>query len=291
MKIAKYIIYTINKIFIVTIVFVIFYALNSNAQIVQASSLSEIETYIYKFSLENTLVLFDLDYVLFTPKDKVLRYAGEEENYRAKHFKNIFDKFKGKEIEINGDKMPMADYLISQILFSSKVELVSPSMPAFVNKLDSQKMTVVGFTANSNGKYGIVQNEAQLHLSRLKSFGYHFIKDNGDLLKEDFPGCFSRVIFTNKANKGEVIVSFLKRLNKNYKNVVFVDDRKKNLISVERALKDYPVNYIGIHYTELQDRNEKLNVDIADKQFEVLSKEYIWLSDDEAKTKLINPRR
>lgn len=67
----------------------------------------------------------------------------------------------------------MEEYLTSQILSSSKVELVSSDMPSFVNELDSQKMTIVGFTANSSGKYGIVQNEAQLHLSRLKSLGYH----------------------------------------------------------------------------------------------------------------------
>jgi hypothetical protein len=220
-----------------------------------------------------------------------LRYAGEENNYRSKHFQAILKNFQGKEIALVKDKeVPMAEYLISQILFTSKFELVSPDMPNFINELD-KKMTVVGFTANSSGKYGIVQNEAELHLSRLNSLGYHF-KDNGDLLKGEFPECISRVIFANKADKGKVLLGFLKQLNKNYKNIIFVDDRLKNLISVQNILKDYKINYLGIHYTELKDKNEVLNQDIADKQFEVLARKHIWLSDEEVEAMLnIKPSR
>ena len=260
-------------------------AFEASAEIVQASSVNDIKTYTSQFESKDTLVLFDLDYVLFAPRDRVLRYAGEENNYRSKHFKAIFKDFQGKEIPLGKDKVPMAEYLISQILSSSKVELVSLDMPNFVNELDSKKMAVVGFTANSSGKYGIVQNEAELHLSRLNSLGYHF-KDNGDLLKGEFPECISRVIFANKADKGKVLLGFLKQLNKNYKNIIFVDDRLKNLTSVQNIVKDHEINYLGVHYTELKDKNEVLNQDIADKQFQVLSQEYIWLSDDEAQARL-----
>ena len=270
-------------------VFIGLFAFKVNAQIVQAPSVNEVKTHTSQFDGKDTLVLFDLDYVLITPQDRVLRYAGEENNYRSEHFKAIFKDFQGKEIALGKYKVPMAEYLISQILFTSKVELISPGMLNFVNELD-KKMTVVGFTANSSGKYGIVQNEAELHLSRLKSLGYHFIKDNGRLLKGDFPECISRVIFTNKKDKGKVLLDFLEKLNKNYKNIIFVDDRLKNLISVQNTLKDLKINYLGIHYTELKDKNEVLNQDIADKQFEVLARKHIWLSDKEVEAMLnINP--
>lgn len=266
-------------------VFIFFFASEVNAQIVQASSVNEIKTYTSQFNGEDTLVLFDIDYVLLVPRDVVLRYAGEDNNYRSKHCRAIFKDFQGKEVVLDKIKVRMAEYLISQILSSSKVELVSPDMPSFVNELDSQKMTVVGFTANSSGKYGVVQNEAELHLSHLKSLGYRF-KDNGNLLKGNFPECISRVIFTNKTDKGKVILGFLEQSNKNYKNIVFIDDRLKNLISVRNVLRDHQINYLGIHYTELKDKNEVLNQDIADKQFQVLSQEHIWLSDDEAQARL-----
>ena len=266
-------------------------AFEASAEIVQASSVNDIKTYTSQFDGKDTIVLFDLDYVLITPQDRVLRYAGEENNYRSKHFQAILKNFQGKEIALVKDKeVPMAEYLISQILFTSKFELVSPDMPNFINELD-KKMTVVGFTANSSGKYGIVQNEAEFHLSRLNSLGYHF-KDNGDLLKGEFPECISRVIFANKADKGKVLLGFLKQLNKNYINIIFVDDRSKNLISVQNILKDYKINYLGIHYTELKDKNEVLNQDIADKQFEVLARKHIWLSDEEVEAMLnIKPSR
>lgn len=261
------------------------FSLETNAKIVQASSVNEIKKYISQFNGEDTLVLFDLDYVLFAPRDRVLRYAGEENNYRSKHFKAIFTDFQGKEIALGNSKVPMAEYLISKILSSSKVELVSVHMPSFVNELDSRKITVIGFTANGSGKNGIVQNEAEIHLSRLKSLGYNF-KDNGDLLKGDFPECISRVIFTNNTDKGKVLLGFLEQLNKNYKNIIFVDDRLKNLISAQKVLKNHQINYLAIHYTELKDKNELLNQNIADKQFQVLTQEHIWLSDHEAQARL-----
>ena len=98
-----------------------------------------------------------MDYALSVPRDKVLRYAGETDNYRLKHFEAIFKDFQGKEIALGKDKVPLGEYLISQILLSSRPELVSPSMPNFVNELDAQKITVVGFTANSSSKYGASQ--------------------------------------------------------------------------------------------------------------------------------------
>ncbi len=260
------------------------FTFEAHARIVQASSVNEIKTYTAQFHGEDTLILFDLDYVLFAPRDRVLRYAGEENNYRSKHFKAISKDFQGKDIALGKNKIPMADYLMSKIVSSIKVELVAAGMPTFLQDLDSNKVTIVGLTANNSGKYGVVKNEAKLHLSRLKSLGYNF-KANGDLLKSNFPECISRVIFTNKKDKGKVFLGFLEQLNKKYKNIIFVDDRVTNLTSVQNALKDQQIKYLGIHYTELKDRNEILNQDIADKQFQVLSKEHIWLSDDEAKSR------
>ena len=140
---------------------------------------------------------------------------------------------------------------------------------------------------NGRSRYGIVQNESELHASRLKSLGYNFIKDNSDLFKTNFPECISHIIYTNKEDKGAVILRFLKHLNKNYNNIILIDDRLKNLISVQNALKSYEINYLGINYTELEDKNELLNRDIADKQFQILREEHIWLGDDEVKMRLL----
>ena len=86
------------------------FVFEANAQIVRTSSVSEINTYVTKFSNEDTLVLFDMDYVLLAPKDSVLRHAGEKDNYRAKHFKALIKDFQGKEITIGSTKTPMSEY-------------------------------------------------------------------------------------------------------------------------------------------------------------------------------------
>ena len=58
-------------------VFIGLFAFKVNVQIVQAPSVNEVKTHTSQFDGKDTIVLFDLDYVLFAPRDRVLRYAGE----------------------------------------------------------------------------------------------------------------------------------------------------------------------------------------------------------------------
>ena len=71
-------------------------AFEASAEIVQASSVNDIKAYTSQFESKDTLVLFDLDYVLFAPRDRVLRYTGEENNYRSTTSKLYLKIFKEK---------------------------------------------------------------------------------------------------------------------------------------------------------------------------------------------------
>jgi len=49
-------------------------AFEASAEIVQASSVNDIKTYTSQFDGKDTIVLFDLDYVLITPQYQSLRF-------------------------------------------------------------------------------------------------------------------------------------------------------------------------------------------------------------------------
>lgn len=55
-------------------VFIGLFAFKVNAQIVQAPSVNDIKTYTSQFDGKDTIVLFDLDYVLITPQYQSLRF-------------------------------------------------------------------------------------------------------------------------------------------------------------------------------------------------------------------------
>jgi FMN phosphatase YigB (HAD superfamily) len=57
------------------------------------------------------------------------------------------------------------------------------------------------------------------------------------------------VLFVGEKNgKGEVLLLLLEKLNYRPENVVFVDDRLRHLIGVEKALKSIGVPYKGFRY-------------------------------------------
>ena len=74
----------LNKILFVLLINLFIF--EANAQIIQASSVSEIKTQISKFNNEDTLVLFDVDYVLLAPKDSIaMRVRTQRLNIHVRH--------------------------------------------------------------------------------------------------------------------------------------------------------------------------------------------------------------
>jgi hypothetical protein len=83
--------------------------------------------------------------------------------------------------------------------------------------------------------------------------------------------------------KGEVLKAFLDYAELSPKKIIFVDDKEKNLKSVEAFAREAKIPFIGFQYTAIVDRSKSLlNEKRAQLQFEVLEKEHKWLSDEEA---------
>ena len=67
------------------------------------------------------------------------------------------------------------------------------------------------------------------------------------------------------------------------KKIIFVDDKRKHLESVEEIAKSHDIPFIGIEYTAAGDiPASPLNEKRADLQYKVLEKEKKWISDSEA---------
>lgn len=267
--------------------FIFFVLDESLADVKVARYADDIKEIMKPYKTEKILLLLDVDYVLYAPRDRVLRYAGEAGRYRADWFERLAKDFKDQTITLEGIEVPYASFLISTILFNGDIELVSPDMLDIINTISAQpNITALGFTANEPGRLGIVASQAELLVSRLRQLGYEFVGDHNHLFLEPMPECISSVVFTGKQPKSIAMVELLKHLSQPYQMVILIDDRMKNIQSVQAALENTSVNFLGIHYTELQDRNEPLSKSIAEKQFEVLYKDHMWLSDEQANDQL-----
>ena len=74
------------------------------------------------------------------------------------------------------------------------------------------------------------------------------------------------------------------------RRIIFLDDLSANLLSVQDLCQKLGIEFLGIHYTAVQNSSPKrlLNMDIATLQFDILEKEKKWISDSEADALISN---
>ncbi len=227
----------------------------------------------------NTLVIFDVDEVLITYDDMVLRPCGA-------HF--CPSSWKG----IDPKQVP---YLISIMLNKGKIILVEPSAPRVINKLKTQGAKALALTAAQTGKFGVIQNAENWRLKTLKQFNLDFSNsfskiqimyfDKEEGRETDYPIFKNGVLFlgNEKNSKGTLLVKFLERIQWKPNKVIFIDDKMANLISVQSALKQGGIPFQGYQYKGVTQLPGEFNEQIAEMQFARLRKDHQWLSDSEAK--------
>lgn len=174
---------------------------------------------------------------------------------------------------------------------------VDNGMPDLIKKLQAKKIKVLALTLISTGRYGKIPSVENLRIQQLKQSGYNFakswptVKDTSldkfgvNNLESASKGVvFSQgVIFTNKSAKGASLQAFLQYIHSKPRKIIFIDDRKVNIESVEAMAKKNGIEFVGIEYTASKDKKiAPLNQKRARLQLLVLEKEQRWLSDEEA---------
>lgn len=78
------------------------------------------------------------------------------------------------------------------------------------------------------------------------------------------------VLFVSDYNKKiDIFEKFLNVINKHPKKIVFIDDKRKNVEELE-SLAKYGIEYIGVHYTAIEDVKPIYNRQIAEFQYKFL---------------------
>ncbi|MDR3623554.1 MAG: DUF2608 domain-containing protein [Chlamydiales bacterium] len=226
----------------------------------------------------DTLVVFDVDDVLITYNDMVLRPSGA--HFRPASWKGIDPK-----------EIP---YLISIMLNEGQIILIDHSTPLLINKLKSKGVKTIALTAARTGKFGVIESAEEWRLKVLKQFDIDFSKsfstkqiyfDNIEKKETEYSLFKDGVLFLGdeKTTKGALLVQFLKKVQWTPKKVIFIDDKMSHLTSVEAALNKAKIPFQGYQYKGADKLPGKLDEQIAEVQFSHLRKDHKWLSDSEAK--------
>jgi hypothetical protein len=253
-------------------------ALNTQTRIISIQSFDDIRSELNRGN-PDTLVVFDVDDVLITYKDLVLRPCGA-----------CFRPVSWSDIDPN--EIP---YLMSIMLGTAQRMLVEPAIPQLIKELQDRGVKTIALTAARTGKFGVIENAEDWRVNVLKQFNIDFsisipqkqiiYFDDEGKNESDYSLFKNGIIFlgNEKQTKGDLLVRFLKQVQLKPRKVFFIDDKMSNVIPVEAALRQYGIPFQGYHYKGVEMLPGKLDVQGAEVQFACLRKDHKWLSDLEAK--------
>lgn len=243
------------------------------------SSLAE----IFENLDSSALVIFDVDDVLFEPRDQILR---------GHYFKEvlIFENM----IEAKYDKNT-AEELYSIIWNERQIQVMEEETPLLIAHLQEKNIPVIALTNCMIGRYGLTSSVEDWRLGELAKCGYYLEKswvgleekifEHKDETDQEKRWLYKKgVIFANGIQKGAVLEEFLKHFKVNPKHIIFVDDLLKNVISVQDMCAKLNIDFTGIEYTKATSSYSRPNnLSIAKVQAQTLGKERKWLTDKEAR--------
>ncbi|XVN40454.1 MAG: DUF2608 domain-containing protein [Rickettsia endosymbiont of Argas persicus] len=249
---------------------------NCFADIIPTNDFKVIEEYINKAD-KDTLVIFDVDDVLAMPTDEFAVNAPIRKELTQK----LKERYTKDELR----------YLYSCVFERRTAKPVNPNMQGLIKSLEQRKIPAIALTRWWTGKYGKIDKMENLRFDALKQVDISFV--NTTPFKEDttfselengngIPMLISGVILTASANKGLVLKSVLEKSNLHFKKIIFIDDKMKELESVEIICREMDIDFQGIHYGAAK----LVPLPVLDKKkeqlhYEILEKEHIWLLDKE----------
>lgn len=269
---------------------------NSNAKIIKTSSLEPIKEAIMEAD-EYTLVIFDIDDTLIKCADP----AGQTPH----RGKLLYDKY----VEIHGQGYKGPDYLMGYMWNSCGAALVDPEILTIFEILRENKVPTMALTAGWSGEFDEPSQDTYIprlevvRANRLAEVGLQFdwwLVDEEHVFEtlkthNHDPIFYKGVLFCCKIDKEKVLKEFLHKKQllpgqseKSIKKVIFVDDYPSNPQQLEQFCTDLGIEeYIGFHYTKMEEEPALLNEARAKKQFDHLAEHHVWLSDTEADAALM----
>lgn len=155
-------------------------------------------------------------------------------------------------------------YLVIQ--YFAQLELIDHNFPALLKTLANNNIHSMSLTTRS---MGLVERTKQ-ELTRLGvSFAQNAPCDHDLALGLTHTACYTNgIIFGANNNKGKILLQFLDTIGYQPKKIIFVDDKRSHLESLERAIEYRGIRFVGLRYSAEDERKTQFDPILADKLLE-----------------------
>ena len=222
----------------------------AHAEIRETSRMSE----VIKAVDTKTLLIFDLDNTVIEPTNQL----GSDQWY-------YFLERKYREIDgLDGDQAyKKAMHVWNRTQDVIKMKPVENDVPKLLRQAQARGIKTIGLTARTLDVAATTLRQLASIDVDLSKGSIH--KPDIEIRSKDLARYTGGILFVGDRNvKGEVLTQFLKLIKHEPKRIVFVDDKLKHVQSVEAAMKELKIPYIGFRYGAADEKVKALNDDMKD---------------------------
>lgn len=242
---------------------------------------------IVQSSDENCLVVLDVDNTIICPHDLIQKASAEA--IRKKLIQNVM-----QNPTILSSEKYTSDYfyLLSQLLIKTSYAFVDPKILPLIESLQDRGVKTIACTNIWTGEIGVIPSLEDWRIQSLQELGIDFSKAFPHtsfmrLVEFEYQGkapIFKQgILSANKVPKGKVLMAFLQAIQWQPKCVIFLDDSLDYLLTVEEALQETGIEFIGLYYTAAVNQMFLVDEKLAEYQYLHLAQKGIWLNDQEAR--------
>lgn len=261
-----------NRKFVGFFVFIFTFAVY--AKIIEIHQLKEAMSTV----TSDTLLVFDLDNTLFEP----VQALGSDQWFNY-HLRHLIEGEKLTEDQAFDRTIP----LWTQIQMVSEVQLIETATPGLIRQKQNAGIKIMGLTARP-------VELSERTRQQLKSVDIDLSEkafQGNDVVVNGFKGAkyTQGILFNGKNNKGKVLKAFLEQIQLRPLQIVFVDDRIKNVKNLDDAFSGTQINLLAYRYGALDEKVRRFELEylkVADLQLRYLNR---ILSDEDAKFLLTRP--
>lgn len=246
----------LKMLFRLGFIFLIFCLVPLEAKIIETNHMQDVLPLID----ENTWFLVDLDNCMFEGA-QALGHA----NWFYDEVQQRMQKGMGREEAIN-DAYPHW----VKVQKACKVKTLEDNFVPTLLLLQSKGITIMGVTHRQ-------PSVADSTIKQVNSLGFDFLitapcKDSFIVPAKTATLYFQGILFVGDYNKKiDIFELFLSIIKQNPRKIVFIDDKRKNLEELE-SLTEQGVDYIGVHYTAIENAKPVYVREIAEFQYKFLDK-------------------
>ncbi len=216
---------------------------------------------------QDTLVVFDIDNTLIRQNSLIGTHQWGD-HMRSRAIENGISAEKAAEIQ-HAAFQSVQPYV--------QVVKVEEDVDAILKHLQKNHISHFALTARAPVLKEVTFKQLEsVNLFFNKSFPE---QNNLSLIRDYF---YKGLIFSGSTPKGEILKTILQNSVYKYKKIIFIDDRKYNLDSIESSLKDEPVVLLTYRYGAADNFVQSFNPELADLIYSFFLETKTLMSDSTA---------